>query len=112
MADKNVKTVPDNPDVNADTQRTLSYELNGEIIISQPWDFEDYCLVDDMRSITGGSIGLVRAGAHAVTHMFRGTKLTHEVIESLPHVDRAKLCEQAAQFYLDDNKRSDNPKNV
>lgn len=82
-------------------QNTLSIKLDGETIVSRPFDFEAACLVDDMRYSSTGMIGPMHLGKKAVNHMFKGTKLTDELIETLPYTERKRLCEEAAGMYFE-----------
>ncbi len=92
-------------------QKTLTVQFGGETIVSNPFDFEAACLVDDMRYDSDGKIGLMHLGRKAVNHMFKGTKLTDEDIEKLPYGERKRLCEEAAAMYLESMKTSDESKN-
>ncbi len=81
-------------------QNTLSVELGGETIVSQPFDFEAFCLVDDMR-YGDPPLSPAHIGVRAVTYMFRGTKLTEEKLEKLPFNVRRELCVKAANMFFD-----------
>lgn len=91
-------------------QNTLSVELSGETIVSQPFDFEAFCLVDDMR-YGDPPLSPMHIGVKAVTYMFRETKLTENEIEKLPFAERRRLCIEASNMFfnaLSDSKSSKN----
>lgn len=92
-------------------QNVLSVDMDGEIIVSNPFDFEAACLVDDMRYSVGDPIGLMHLGKKAVNYMFIGTKLTDDKIESLSISERRRLCEEAASMYFSSLVTENSPKN-
>ena len=94
-------------------QKTLTVQYGGETIVSNPFDFEAACLVDDMRynGIGKGLMGRMHLGKNAVNYMFKGTKLTDEEIEKRPYGERKRLCHEAADMYFESMKTSDESKN-
>lgn len=84
-------------------QNTITAKWGDKEIVSKPFDFEAFCLVDDMRydiSATGGLIGKAHLGKKALNYLFRGTELTDERIEALSFVERRELCEAVADLYF------------
>ena len=63
-------------------QRTLCIEIDGEQIISKPWDFEAMCMIDDARSENPNG-GRLRLCTEAVHYLFEGTAATESVLKSL-----------------------------
>ena len=82
-------------------QQTLSYKLGNETIISKPFDFEAFCLVDDMRYSSSKALGPTHMGMLAVSYMFEGTRVTEKVLEAMPFTERAELCRQVSNMYLE-----------
>lgn len=77
---------------------TLSFDHKGKTYVSNPFDFESMCIINDKHG--DADTGVFRMTADAVDYMFRGTEGA-ALIESLAPTDRAKLCSQAWALYTD-----------
>lgn len=92
-------------------QNVLTVEHKGKTIVSRPFDYEAFCLVDDMRYskyAAGDIVGGAHLGKKALNYMFEGTELTDEAIEALDFATRRKLCEDVANMYFASLKTTEN----
>lgn len=80
-------------------QRVLSLEVDGNKIISKPWDFEAMCLVDDERNEGKGNLSMAK---NAVAYLFEGTDATEEVLNSAPPATLATFCQKVCNWYVSD----------
>lgn len=81
-------------------QQTLSVEINGETVISKPFDFEAMCLIDDARN-SSEKVGILRLGIEAVSYLFEGTVATDQEIKKLSVQKRTALSQKVWRFYVD-----------
>nr|DAZ12953.1 MAG TPA: hypothetical protein [Caudoviricetes sp.] len=81
-------------------QQTLSVEINGEVVVSKPFDFESMCLIDDARN-SNEKNGILRLGIGAVSYLFEGTVATDQEIKKLPVQKRAALSQKVWRFYIE-----------
>ncbi len=81
-------------------QHTLSFEIGDTKYISNPFDFEAMCIINDAHSGRGrkGPLNICR---DAVDYMFEGTQADQSVIDSLDVKTRAELCIKVWEFYVE-----------
>lgn len=78
-------------------QRTLSFKVGGEVIVSRPFDFEALCLMNDIHAQqTKGKFSVC---ANALPYMFEGTKVTDEVLSNADVAEVGLLCEELWEIY-------------
>lgn len=80
-------------------QRVLCLHIDGEKIVSKPWDFEAMCLVDDARRNRGGDLSM---GKTAVAYLFEGTKATEDVLKAATAAEMATVCKKVCRWYVED----------
>ena len=90
-------------------QNTLTVKVGEKNIVSNPFDFEAMCLVNDEQFKGRGSIA---SGRSAIPYMFQGTAVTDAVLEAQPLDVITKLSLEVWNFYLEAlasvNKKSKN----
>lgn len=81
-------------------QHTLSFIKDNKKYVSNVFDFETACLINDEHNSgrTKGPLSLCRGG---VDHMFEGTEATQDVIDSLGPDERTRLCLELWDFYVE-----------
>lgn len=78
-------------------QRTLSFNVGGEVIVSRPFDFEALCLMNDVHAYqTKGKFSIC---ANAIPYLFEGTKVTNDVIENADVTELGVLCDELWDIY-------------
>lgn len=84
---------------NVKKQNTLTVKLGDKDIVSKPFDFEALCLINDAHG--RGESGAVNLGHYALPHMFKGTAVTDEVLNTLSIPERGKLCAEIFGMYIE-----------
>lgn len=80
-------------------QNVLSFNFKNKKYVSNPFDFEALCLINDRHGEDGS--GVMRITEGAVEHMFEGTEATAEIFEKLPPSTRARLGKEVWSMYID-----------
>jgi len=79
-------------------QQTLSLKVEGETIVSRPFDFEALCLMNDIQSQP--ERGRYSICANALPYLFEGTKVTGDVLSRISTADKVVLCDELWEIYL------------
>lgn len=74
---------------------TLSFTIDKKEYVSNEFDFEAFCLINDNHGNEGENY--IRWAEKAVTYMFRGTD--DEVMALLPLSERVRLSMEAWEMY-------------
>lgn len=78
-------------------QRTLSFNVGGEVIVSRPFDFEALCLMNDVHALqTKGKFSIC---ANAIPYLFEGTKVTNDVLDNADVTEIGILCDDLWEIY-------------
>ena len=82
-------------------QQVLKISYNGAEIVSKPYDFKAFCLIQDVLAQHEEPVSVYTATDGAVSYMFEGTNATDDVIEQLSVNERRKLCEKVWKYHID-----------
>lgn len=78
-------------------QETLNVAIDGKKIISNPFDFETMCIIQD-KHMGGSKSGTYNMCYDAVLYLFEG-KVTEKQIEALPLNMKCALCDKLWEIY-------------
>lgn len=90
-------------------QQTLSIETEKGIIVSKPFDFETFCIINENH--IKGKLGKPSLCKDALVYMFEGTDATDEVIAECEISTLCKLCNKLWDFYIETLNKSNEGKN-
>ena len=79
-------------------QDTITIEINGKEVQSNPFSFADYAEIQD-KHLRGYS-GECKLCYDTLIHMFRGTAATYDYIETLSIAERGMLCGKVLKIYI------------
>lgn len=79
-------------------QQVLSLKIENETVVSRPFDFEAFCLINENH--LRGMRGKPSLCKDALGYMFEGTKVTDAVLETVGIQILVGLCDTLWEFYM------------
>lgn len=81
-------------------QNTINFTVGDTKYVSNPFDFETMCIINDAHNddTKSGPLSICR---EAVTYMFNKTEATEDIINNLPPQVHARLCLDVWKMYIE-----------
>ena len=81
-------------------QKTLSFTLDKKKYVSNIFDFEAFCKIND-NHLKDENISIYRCCKEALEYMFEGTEATEDILKKVSPAIMVKQCRKLWDMYLE-----------